>query len=245
MNALEYIKPVFLNSIRIEDALGIDEAISKHARELNEHNHGIFWGAVQDNALIVAILTICKLYDTSSKNKEKHTVPALLEWFELNLKPDNVVHLSMDTFSQAPICIFEKAPFFLENFEKNFDATKIEFFKLLKMNTPTQNNNKDLNQLILYRHQVLAHQAVLKQSAREKFRHLPSLASMETLGKWAESLCETMMKMFDCPVLKTGRCTRMAALNVIKKVLSKNFDDPAKSVLENYRAYEEFYDRLK
>jgi hypothetical protein len=79
-------------------------------------------------------------------------------------------------------------------------------------------------------------------SVREQCERLPSLDDMEKLNNWACTFCE-----LTCCIMTNETClshtvhARMAALNVVAKVLGKNFDNPGHP---DYQEREAFYQRF-
>jgi hypothetical protein len=106
----------------------------------------------------------------------------------------------------------------------DFPTTKKEFLSMLKSKMPRSGRNPSLRQIFLYRNKVAAHQEALTDAVEHQLRDLPSIDEMEKLNKWAIDFCLLVRSiMTNGTYLRHGVSARIAALNVVAKVLGKNF----------------------
>jgi len=84
---------------------------------------------------------------------------------------------------------------------------------------------QSLDQIFIYRNKTLAHQQSINDELKEQLRFLPSLDEMERINNWASNFCRLVAHaMTNTTFLPHAVSARMAALNVVAKVLGKNFD---------------------
>jgi hypothetical protein len=74
---MDLVRPVWVNTHWVKNALEQYEDLSQYAEELNKV-HGHFWGITQKFALDSAVMGICKLYDTTNRRFKKYTIPELI-----------------------------------------------------------------------------------------------------------------------------------------------------------------------
>jgi hypothetical protein len=99
-------------------------------------------------------------------------------------------------------------------------------------------NNENLKKLFGCRDKILAHQERLTNDLKDEFKFWPSLGSMEEINGWAENFCTLSVSLLsNITLLPPSFSARIAALNVVAKVLDKNFETGCKD-------HENFYKRL-
>jgi hypothetical protein len=218
------LEPVFSNTYWVENALGVLEGIAKHATELND-GYGHFFGLIHQFSLDSVVLGICKLFDRT-KSYPISTVPALVSYLKDNLTQTYIGRL-VDANSLTDLGLSDvDANRIITEFRinNNFPTTKNELTSLLKSKMPTCARSPALKQIFLYRNKVAAHQEALTDAVKHQLKDLPSIDEMEKLNKWAIDFCLLMRSiMTNGTYLRHGVSARIAALNVVAKVLGKNF----------------------
>ena len=106
---------------------------------------------------------------------------------------------------------------------------------------PACDRCKPLKQIFLYRNKVAAHQEQLTESLAKRLEYLPSLGDMQSINQWASDFCELSVTVLSLTetFVPSVISARMAALNVVAKVLGKHFDPSTGGTA--YQDYEEFY----
>jgi AbiU2 len=242
---MEVVGPVWLNTYWVENALGICEGIWSHANEINaEHRH--FFGLTSKYATDAAVLGICRLYDTSNPKYRKDTVFSLLRHFKNNFSAFFPVRLR-ESFLVELGASGEIAQRIVACLHSSSDISekKEGIISLLDRHVPRPNNNSCLKLLFTHRDKVIAHQeqlSTLSALLKSQLKFLPSLAEMESLNNWAMSLCRLVVTgLSNETLLPHPVSARIAALNVIAKVLGKNFNPHGGAAA--YQEWEAFYQK--
>jgi hypothetical protein len=237
------IKPVWVNTFWVRNALEQDEAIGKMAMKLNgAHSH--FWGTTQKFALDSAVMGICKIYDTRSQRNKKCTVYEILKFLERSISEEHFRYLDQEKLKTMGF--EDDALNRITSGSLGFEERKSLLLCSLRGLLPTPNLKIQLDRLFTYRDKALAHQDRIDDALKEQFKSLPSLADMGALNDAAGKLCELVSPLFFNTGLfrNSGPSNWMSTLNVIKKFLNISFDDPNKTASENYKEQEDFYRRL-
>jgi hypothetical protein len=125
----------------------------------------------------------------------------------------------------------------------NFPKTKKEMISILEKLMPSCARNPSLKQVFLYRNKVAAHQEALTDALKHQLKDLPSIAEIEKMNKWASDFCRFMAcALTNTTLLRNPSGARIAALNVVARVLGKTFE-PSKGG-SHYQEREAFYSRL-
>jgi hypothetical protein len=229
------LNPVWFNTYWVENALELYDGISQHANELTEHNH--FFALVQKFSLDAVVFGICKLFDCRNEQYEKDTIPRLVLYLSNHFTDTYVSRL--DTSMLIALGVdHTNASRIVTNFHNHTDVlqTKNDMVEMINKLVPTRTQNPSLEKLFLYRNKVAAHQERLADVVRERLQYLPSTDEIEKINRWASDFCRLMACVLtNVTLLPNGISARMAALNVVAKVLGKNFD-PSKGGA----AYEEW-----
>lgn len=233
--------PVWHNTVWIKDALDLYDGISgKHVKDLNRMNYGFFFGLVQRFTIESAVLGICRIYDKSNKDYKKHTIYEMVSHLEANKQ--YVPDLYKDNISFALLGFTENEtsafPFKLES-----SFVQDSFIGEVLKRMPTIETDPSLKRLVLNRNKALAHQEQVEDDLRELLKSFPSLEEMARLNDWAYGFCEFYVNCLipNLSIVRRAASSRMAALNLIKKLLGKDFNDPSKSAMQNYSEREDFY----
>jgi hypothetical protein len=96
------LKPVWLNTYWVKNALGLCEGIWTHGNDLQQHHH--FFGLVHNFTVNAAILGICKLFDTSNRRYDKDTIPDLIDYMKKHLTATYVSRLDRTTLIDLGLC---------------------------------------------------------------------------------------------------------------------------------------------
>jgi hypothetical protein len=96
------LKPVWLNTYWVKNALGLCEGIWKHGDDLHQHQH--FFGLVHNFTVSAGVLGICKLFDRSSPRYDKDTIPDLFDYVKVNLTDAYVSRLDPKTLIDFGVC---------------------------------------------------------------------------------------------------------------------------------------------
>src|SRR5690349_14665025 len=72
------LNPVWFNTYWVKNALELYEGVTRHAGKLDEHRH--FFALVQKFSLDAVVLGLCKLFDRSNRQREKDTIPSLIDY---------------------------------------------------------------------------------------------------------------------------------------------------------------------
>ena len=243
-NAAEFmtrLKPVWLNTYWVENALGLCEGIWAHGDDLQQHQH--FFGLVHNFTISAAILGICKLFDTGNRRYDKDTIPDLFDYMKKHLTAAYVSRLDRTTL--IDLGVFDVAATrIVSGFRKSstFSNSRDDLIENIAPLIPTCDTNSTLEQLFTVSAKFIAHQERICLSVREQCERLPSTDEMEKINNWARIFCQ-----FTCCIMTNETClphtvsARMAAMNVAAKFLGKNFDDPRSP---DYSQREAFYKRL-
>lgn len=238
------LKPVWFNTNWVENALELYEGISQHAAELNTAGHGHFFGLVQHFSLDAAVLGICKLFDHSNKKYSKDTIHELMNYLKEHFTDTYVsrldkkilIDLGLDDAAASQV-----AKAFREH--TNLEQTKSNLIEILTKLMPSDDQNPQklsLKKLYDHRNKVVAHQERMTDVLRDELNKLPSMDEMEKINKWASDFCRLVACVLSpMSLLPNGISARTAALNVVAKVLDKNFN-PSKSG-SAYQEWEAFY----
>jgi hypothetical protein len=227
--------PVWFNTYRVRTALELYEGVSTHADELQNHSH--FFGLIQNISLDYAALGICRMFDKSSTRYRRDTIFATFEFLKVNLTSTYTRRVKSDNLIRMGIA---------SNISLNMNAKLIEDFESHKNvlldeiahSMPSIKNNESLEKLFTYRDKVLAHQERLTDDLKDKLKFLPSLGHMEDINRWVENFCALSMSLLsNTTLLPPSFSARIAALNVIAKLLDKDF-------LPGSNEYHEFYKKI-
>jgi hypothetical protein len=235
------LKPVWLNTYWVQNALGLCEGIWKHGDDLQQHQH--FFGLVHNFTVSAAILGICKLFARSNPRYDKDTIPDLIDYVKIHLTDTYTSRLDKQTLIDLGVCDVA-ATRIVSGFKRSstFPETRELLLQIVEPLIPTCDNNPVLKQLFTVRDKFIAHQERMCLSVIEQYKLLPCLQDMETLNNWACTFCQfTCCIMTNETYLPHTVSARMAALNVVAKVLGKNFDDPSAI---DYQQREAFYKRF-
>ncbi len=210
-------------------------------------DHGHFFALVAKYSLDAAVLGICRLYDRSNPRYEKDTVPNLDEYLKKNFNTEFARRIDTGILVGlgAPE---ETASKILARLLTNSDFADIrtKIFEIVDKSMPCCQPGSPLDRLFLHRNKTIAHQEQLTtvtEYVKEALACLPSLDQMLTLNKWAMDFCRLVVTaLSNGTLLPHPTSARIAALNVVAKVLGKNFD-PAKNGAA-YEEWEDFYSRL-
>jgi hypothetical protein len=235
------LKPVWLNTYWVKNALGLCEGIWKHGDKLQQHQH--FFGLVHNFTVSAAVFGICKLFDRSNRRHDKDTIPDLFDYMKAHFSDAYASRLDTKTLIDLDVSDVA-ATRIVSGFKKSsiFPETKQLLLQIVEPLMPTCDNRATLAQLFTVRDKFIAHQERMCLSVREQCEGLPSLDEMEKLNNWACTFCQ-----LTCCIMANETClphavhARMAALNVVAKVLGKNFDDPSDT---DYQGREAFYKRF-
>jgi HEPN superfamily AbiU2-like protein len=240
------IQPVYSNTFWIENALALYDGVSLHADLLNER-HGLFFGLVQKFTIDSVVVGICKLFDTSNPRNRKDTVPELLVYLRENLEPRYVGRLRSSDLVDLGIPADNAQEILAQlNSASKFNIGKGRFATALDTSMPNKERSPPLNKLFLLRNKVVAHQDRVSDAVREELKFLPTFEEMEALNRWAKTFCLLLYRVLTpITMVDSVKSARMAALNVVAKVLGKTFDDTSKSVIENWSDREAFFKRLE
>lgn len=240
------VRPVWLNTYWVENALGLCEGIWRHAAELNV-SHPHFFGLVAKYAVDSAVLGLCKLYDSSNPQYKKDTV--------LNLNEHLRGHLTAAYASRLDAAVLvelgascRSASEIVSSLRGGTDFPRVaaKIYATIDEHMPRPDKASPLQGLFIHRNKFIAHQqqlATLTELVKEKLKSLPSLDEMEKLNRWAMAFCRLVVTlMSNETLLPHAVSARVAALNVIAKVLGKNFDQVSSG--EAYQECENFYRRF-
>jgi hypothetical protein len=216
-------RPVLLNCYWVKCGLGLHEGISKHAKEINE-KHGHFFGVTMKFSIHEAVNCLCKIYDISNNRYKKHTVYELLNFLKttdtFNKKNNFYIKIMHKQQKLKELGLSEITNFLNKDIE--FEKNKKEFFDCFEKNIPNKDSNDTLSKLFKYRNKVLAHTEILNTENIHELTYLPPIEEMEKLNNWAIKFIDLFCDFFDFSPPSINICSRMAALNVVKKVLDKN-----------------------
>lgn len=203
---MDMVSHILGNAEKVRQSIGIYRGISKHAMEINEKKQGHFFAAIQNMAIDTMVISTCKIYDTSSKKYKKHTIPELVDFL-------------IENIASAKI--------------RNSDLLKqlgVETLDDIKTKTPSCKNNSCLKSLFVWRNKVVAHQenTLNNDKAQNQLKDFPSIDKIEEINNWSFSFCELFVDIFNNDTM-LDTCergsSRMATLNIIRKVLNKPHDD--------------------
>lgn len=227
---LELVMPIWKNVEKVQTALGFYEGIGQYAKEINEKGRGHFFGYCQQHALDAAVLGICKMYET---RRDVHGLKLLAKHLNDNFRIAKPRNVDSKLLGLLGLSEFENSLYAI-----NTSALSEDLVTKCIGRMPTQENDDSLKKLFQYRNGYAAHQAVNNNESK-----LPPIEEMERLNNWAKGLCELIVDCFSGNIALGDSCKsgRMAVLNVIKKALDKNFNDPSKTVYENWQDELKFY----
>jgi len=231
------LDPVWFNTYWIKNALELYEGVSKHADELKE-NYNHFFGVIQKFSLDAAVLHISKIFDKSNPRYQKDTIPSLFSYLKANLTDAYVVRLKVETLIGLGISQCD-ADRLLPGLRTDFRKYKDEFIDIIENIVPDNKNNDTLKFLLSYRNKILTHQERLDDALKEQLKYLPSLHEMEQLNNWAINFCLLAISLLtpNISLIPNGQSVRIAALNVVAKLLDKELDN-------DYAARKLFYARI-
>lgn len=250
-NVMDLVKPVWSNTYWVRNALDQYDAIAKYATELNEV-HGRFWGITQKFSIDAAVVGLCKVYDSTNKRYQKHTIYELNIFLKNSLSSDHARNIQFRVGIEELVALGignAEANKIVASFSdlENFESAKEDFFTFIENVIPKyqENDGSTLERLFKFRDKTLAHQEQLSDELKEQLASLPSLEDMHKLNEWADNFCKLFVHILSPSTSLINSCTSsyMATLNTVKKVLGKTFDDPNKSTTENWNDRNEFYKR--
>jgi hypothetical protein len=236
------LTPVWFNTYWVKNALELYEGVTRHADKLDEHEH--FFALVQKFSLDAVVLGLCKLFDRSNRQHEKDTVPSLIDYLTTKLTDNYVSRLDNRILIDLGID-HDAASSIVMNFHTraNFVETKTAMLDLIKKSLLARERSSSLAKLVVFRNKVVAHQDRVSDSVNEEMKCLPSIDDMETLNKWASDFCRLMACiMSNSALMNDSPSARIAALQVVAKVLGKNFNPSMSGAA--FQEWEEFYRRL-
>jgi hypothetical protein len=225
---MQLVRPVWLNTYWVANALGLCEGLWPHADELNV-DHGHFFALVTKYSIDAAVLGLCKLYDRSNPQYKKDTIPSLNEHLKINFTPQYsqrldagiLIDLGASEDTAAEIVTRLRG-------NGDFADTKTKIFELIDQQMPRRKNGSPLRRLFTHRDKNIAHQEQLIEApeyVKEAPKSLPSFEDMLSLNKWASDFCRLVVTLLSNESLLTSPVSaQIAALNVVEKVLGKKFD---------------------
>jgi hypothetical protein len=232
---------VWFNTYWVKNALGLYEGITRHAVELEGHSH--FVALVQQFSLDAAALGICKLFDRSTPQFHKNTVPELMDYLTRHFTDEYISRLDIATLTALGVSQDDAGNIVLK-FHRgvDFPETKADLLKLLNSRMPN-NETAPLKTLLTYRNKFVAHQEQVSDGVKALVANLPSLAAMEKINEWGSNFCQLAACVLTNITLSSnsGPSARIAALNVVAKVLGKDFHPSKDSA--SYQEWETFYSR--
>ncbi|MFA5593227.1 MAG: hypothetical protein WC989_07935 [Micavibrio sp.] len=202
---MDMVSPIVGNAEKVRQSIGIYRGISKHAKEINKEKQGHFFAVVQSMAIDTMVMSTFKIYDTSNKKYKKHTIPELVDFL-------------IENKCSAKI--------------RNPDLLKklgVESLDDIKSQIPSSENSSCLKSLFVWRDKVVAHQenTLNNYEAQNQLKGFPSIDEIEEINNWSFSFCELFVDIFNNDTM-LDTCergsSRMATLNIIRKVLSKPLD---------------------
>ncbi len=221
------LRPVWFNTYWVQNALELCEGIWKHGDELSEQHHGHFFALVDNFALNSAVLGICKLFDLSNPRYVKNTIPDLTNYVKTHFTDTYISRLDRESLIKLGLCDVDATRIVNDlNQKASFQQTKDDLLQIIDDLVSAYGNNPTLKQLFLVRDKFIAHQERTCFLLKGQLGFLPSLDEMEKINNWARAFCE-----FVCCIMTNETflphtvSARMAALNVVAKILGKNFDD--------------------
>lgn len=237
----DFIMPIWCNTYYVHTALEFYDGIAAHESEINKTTHGHFFGLAQQFAINAVIIGLYKIYDVSNPRYEKHTVPALFDILEENLPVSGLIRVE-----EADLVALGFSPENARKFicasvsEETFAPLRDTFFRSLKEFMPQITEGSALDRLIRFRNKVGAHQEKLNDMDKELVKTLPQLEEIAAINKWADNFCKFVVHaiMQNTSLSSPSTSARMAAKNVIAKVIGKDFDD-----LANFDEYLKFMQR--
>src|SRR6266436_5261639 len=220
----DLLNPVWFNTYLVKNALELYEGVTRHADKLDEHRH--FFALVQKFSLDAIVLGLCKLFDRSNRQREKDTVPSLIDYLTAKLTDTYVSRLDKGILIDLGVD-HDSASSIVLNFHSrtNFADTKAAMLNSINTSLLAREQASSLSKLIVVRNKVVAHQDRVSDAVNEEMKYLPSIDDMEKLNKWASDFCQLMVCAMSNTTLSTnGPSARIGALHVLAKVLGKNFN---------------------
>lgn len=217
---VEYISPIWSNIYWARKALGIYDAISEHANDINKTDNKYFFYLVQNLALDAATITICKIFETGNRQHIKHTIPELCTLLERKLLPTQVTWESLSELGME-----ESASKSFVNLLNQNSQTMRELMTILRSLIPSCQNNAAFKKIFKYRNKIAAHQECLNEVKKTSARQLPSYEDMERIISWAEKFCVFVGRSLlgGNPFVAPCTSAKTATLNVIATALKKDF----------------------
>jgi len=236
------LNPVWFNTYLVKNALELYEGVTRHADQLDEHQH--FFALVQKFSLDAVVLGICKLFDRSNPQHEKNTVPSLIDYLTTKLTDTYVSRLDKSILIDLGIDHASASSIVLSfHSGANFDEAKTAMLNSINNSLLAREQASSLSKLRVVRNKVVTHQDRVSDAVNDEIKYLPSIDDMEKLNKWASDFCQFMACVMSNTALMTnGPSARIAALHVVAKVLGKNFNPSMNGAA--YQESEEFYRRL-
>ncbi len=218
------IFPVYTNTIRVRDALGIYSAITQNAAELNKTHHKMYFALTQRLSIDYAIICLCKLYDKSCKDYDKHTISNLLKEIRKSFYPKSFQQINAEAVFALGVSIKK---YRCIHINRNPDKQIDRLFSLIESQMPTENNTAALKNIFTIRNKVLAHQENLFVTDENLPEDLPPIDELENLNSWAINLCLFATEVLcQHTILDTQiASSKIATLKIIAKALNKDFSD--------------------
>jgi hypothetical protein len=219
------LKPVWLNTFWIKNALDLCEGIWQHADDIPGQNHH-FFALVEKFSIDAVVLGICKLFDRVNRRYDKDTIPEVLDFAKAHLTDTYVARLDTRVLIDLGVSDAQATNIVTGfNTRSAFPQTRDTLFNLLDDLMPTRKANSPLEQLFLFRDKVVAHQERVGCALAAQLKYLPSVGDMDKINNWSSNFCELISCiMTNETLLPHTVSARMAALHVVAKVLDKNFD---------------------
>jgi hypothetical protein len=98
------LRPVWINTYWVQNALELCEGIWKHGDKLSEQHHGHFFGLVHNFALNSAVVGICKLFDRKNPRYDKDAIPDLFDYVKTTFTDTYASRLDKGTLIDLGVC---------------------------------------------------------------------------------------------------------------------------------------------
>lgn len=207
--AKDLIYPALVNAWESEAYMMAWVTIAERATDINAYDkHRIFFGSVQCAFLDSTVLKLCKLYENSDIGRNaSHSLIHIIQ--------------KLQSLSPAMEISFVESEHKMLFGEKPLSKDVSDFLNLLSIEMPTSPSDKNLKQLFTYRDKVVAHQELLSTAKKNSVSWLPSDGDIIGLCKWAENVCQALMKLYwGARVIPRVQSLEVATENVIEKALS-------------------------
>jgi hypothetical protein len=236
------LKPVWLNTFWIKNALDLCEGIWQHADDLPAQNHH-FFALVEKFSVDAVVVGICKLFDRSNPHYDKDTIPELMNYARTHLTDAYVARLDARVLIRLGVGDGEASNIVTGYKTRSaLEQTRDTLFNLLDDFMPSKKPSSPLEQLFLFRDKVVAHQERVGCALAAQLKHLPCVDDMEKINNWASDFCELISCIMTNETLMPHAVSaRMAALHVVAKVLDKKFDSATDGA--SYQEQEAFFRR--